>query len=132
MIICKRPVPPGDNLQEAGPLWMIICKRPAPPNDHLQEAGPLWMINKSNNNNNKEEKEEEEEKFLRANGRANGRAIRQSKDSARGPCVADLKTKTGADLIIASHLIGQREVISNSFVVSCVQILPNNSVDHHD
>ena len=71
---------------------MIICKRPAPPNDHLQEAGPLWMVNKSNNNNNnKEEKEEEEEKFLRANGRA----IRQSKDSARGPCVADLKTKRG-------------------------------------
>ena len=64
---------------------MIICKRPAPPNDHLQEAGPLWMINKSNNNNNKEEKEEEEEKFLRANG--------PSKGSARGPCVADLKTK---------------------------------------
>ena len=43
------------------------------------------MINKSNNNNNKEEKEEEEEKFLRANG--------PSKGSARGPCVADLKTK---------------------------------------
>ena len=21
-------------------FWMIICKRPAPPNDHLQEAGP--------------------------------------------------------------------------------------------
>ena len=38
------------------------------------------MINKSNNNNNKEE-----EKFLRANG--------PSKGSARGPCVADLKTK---------------------------------------
>ena len=64
MIICKRPVPPYDHLQEARSsgwsfargqiLWMIICKWPVPPNDHLQEAGSsgwsfakgriLWMI----------------------------------------------------------------------------------------
>ena len=50
MIICKRPVPPDNHLQEAGPsgwpsargrsLGIIICKRPAPPDDYLQEAGP--------------------------------------------------------------------------------------------
>ena len=50
MIICKRPVPPDDHMQEAGPsvrlfergrsLRIIICKRPAPPDHHLQEAGP--------------------------------------------------------------------------------------------
>ena len=34
---------------------MIICKRPAPLDDHLQEAG-------NNNNNNKEEEKEKEEK----------------------------------------------------------------------
>ena len=39
MINRKRPGPPDDHLQEAGPLWMIICKRPVPPYDHLQEAG---------------------------------------------------------------------------------------------
>ena len=48
MIICKRPVPPDDHLQEVGPfgssfargrpLWMIICKRPVPLDHHLQEA----------------------------------------------------------------------------------------------
>ena len=37
MIICKTPVPPGDNLQEAGPLWMIICKRLAPPDDQQEQ-----------------------------------------------------------------------------------------------
>ena len=55
MIICKRPVPSDDHLQEAcpfgwsfargRPLQMIICKRPAPPDDHLQEAGPFgWSF----------------------------------------------------------------------------------------
>ena len=49
MIICKRPDPPDDHLQEAGSsgwsferdwiLQMIICERPDPPDDHLQEAG---------------------------------------------------------------------------------------------
>ena len=71
MIICKRLVPPDDQLQEAGPykwlfargrsLLMIICKRLAPPDDHLQEASssgwsfvrgrPLRMVD---NNNNKQ------------------------------------------------------------------------------
>ena len=46
MIICKRPVPPGDHLQQADPsrwsfargrpLQMIFCKRLVPPDDHLQ------------------------------------------------------------------------------------------------
>ena len=39
MIICKRPVPPDHDLQEAGPLRMIIYKSSAPPDDHLQEVG---------------------------------------------------------------------------------------------
>ena len=48
MIICKRPAPPDDHLQEVGPfgssfargrpLRMIICKRPVPLDHHLQEA----------------------------------------------------------------------------------------------
>ena len=33
----KRPAPPDDHLQEAGPLWMIICKRPAPPDEEQQQ-----------------------------------------------------------------------------------------------
>ena len=57
MIICKRPDPSDDHLQESGPpsdhlqkagssrrsfakgqiLRMIICKRSAPPDDHLQQ-----------------------------------------------------------------------------------------------
>ena len=51
MIICKRPVPPDDHLQEASPsvssfargrpLRMIICKRPVPLDHHLQEASPF-------------------------------------------------------------------------------------------
>ena len=50
MIICKRPVPPDDHLQEASPsvssfargqpLRMTICKRPVPPDHYLQVAGP--------------------------------------------------------------------------------------------
>ena len=50
MIICKRPDPPDDHLQEASPsgwwfargrpLWMIICKRPAPPDQ--QQLQPQW------------------------------------------------------------------------------------------
>ena len=50
MIICKRPAPQVDHLQEAGhsewsfardwPLRMIIYKRPSPLDDHLQEAVP--------------------------------------------------------------------------------------------
>ena len=64
MIICKRPVPPDDHLQEASPsvssfargqpLRMTICKRSVPSDHHLQEAGPsgwssargrsLWII----------------------------------------------------------------------------------------
>ena len=50
MIICKRPVPPDDHLQEASPsvssfargrpLRMTICKRSVPSDHHLQEAGP--------------------------------------------------------------------------------------------
>ena len=63
MIICKRPDPPDDHLQEARSsgwslasglslqmipgrwpiLWilmMIICKRPDPPIDHLKEQDP--------------------------------------------------------------------------------------------
>ena len=54
MIICKRPVPPDDHLQEASPsvssfargrpLRMTICKRPVPLDHHLQEAGPpFWQ-----------------------------------------------------------------------------------------
>ena len=52
MIICKRPVPPDDHLQEASPsvssfargrpLRMTICTRPVPSDHHLQEAGPLF------------------------------------------------------------------------------------------
>ena len=48
LIICKRPVPPDDHLQEARSsrwsfargriLWMTICKWPVPPKDHLQVA----------------------------------------------------------------------------------------------
>ena len=48
MIICKRPAPPDDHLQEAGPsrssfargwpLHIIICNRPAPHFDN-QEKG---------------------------------------------------------------------------------------------
>ena len=48
MMICKRPVPPDDHLQEARSsgcsftrglsLQIIICKWPDPPDDHLQEA----------------------------------------------------------------------------------------------
>ena len=34
MIICKRPAPLEDHLQEAGPR-MIICKRLVPRNDRL-------------------------------------------------------------------------------------------------
>ena len=40
------------------PLWMIICKRPAPKDDYLQEAGSLvpqptcfWNNNNNNKNN---------------------------------------------------------------------------------
>ena len=50
MTICKRPVPPDDHLQEAGPFeWsfarvrplpMIIWMRSAHPDDNLQKAGP--------------------------------------------------------------------------------------------
>ena len=50
MIICKRPVPLNNHLQEAGPngwsfakgrsLQVIICKRLVHPNNHLQSAGP--------------------------------------------------------------------------------------------
>ena len=50
MIICKRPVPWDEHLQEASfsrwlfargrPLRMIICTRPAPPDHHLKEPGP--------------------------------------------------------------------------------------------
>ena len=66
---------------------MIICKRPAPPDDHLQEAG--------NNNNDKEEekkKEEEEEKkekekkFLRTGSRADQSKVVQE-------VLADLKSE---------------------------------------
>ena len=49
MIICKRPVPPDDHLQEdrssgwsfarGRTLWMIICKPPVPTDDHLHLAG---------------------------------------------------------------------------------------------
>ena len=52
MIICKRPVPMDDRLQEAGPsgwsfargwsLRIIICEELVPPNDRLQETGPSW------------------------------------------------------------------------------------------
>ena len=52
MIICKRPVPPDDHLQEASPsvssfargrpLRMTIYKRPVSPDHHLQEAGPSF------------------------------------------------------------------------------------------
>ena len=64
MIICKRPVPPDDHLQEASPsvssfargqpLRMTICKWSVPSDHHLQEASPsgwssargrsLWII----------------------------------------------------------------------------------------
>ena len=55
MIICKRPLPKDDHLQEARSsgwsfasgqiLWMIICKWPVPPNDHLQVAGSSgWLF----------------------------------------------------------------------------------------
>ena len=63
---------------------MIICKRPAPLDDHLQEAG--------NNNNDKEEekkKEEEEEKekkFLRTGSRADQSKVVQE-------VLADLKSE---------------------------------------
>ena len=63
---------------------MIICKRPAPPDDHLQEAG--------NNNNDKEEekkKEEEEEKekkILRTGSRADQSKVVQE-------VLADLKSE---------------------------------------
>ena len=30
---------------------MIICKRPTPPDDHLQKAGPNNNISNNNNNN---------------------------------------------------------------------------------
>ena len=54
MIICKRPAPLDDHLQEAGPsgssfargrpFRMTICKRPVPLDHHLQEAGPpFWQ-----------------------------------------------------------------------------------------
>ena len=66
---------------------MIICKRPAPPADHLQEAG--------NNNNDKEEekkneeeeeKEEKEKKFLRTGSRADQSKVVQE-------VLADLKSE---------------------------------------
>ena len=69
---------------------MIICKRPAPPDDHLQEAG--------NNNNDKEEekkkeeeeekeeKEEKEKKFLRTGSRADQSKVVQE-------VLADLKSE---------------------------------------
>ena len=66
---------------------MIICKRPAPPDDHLQEAG--------NNNNDKEEekkkeeeeeKEEKEKKFLRTGSRMDQSKVVQE-------VLADLKSE---------------------------------------
>ena len=40
---------------------MILCKRPDPPDDHLQEAGSYgWSFAKTKNNNNNKVKEEEE------------------------------------------------------------------------
>ena len=41
------------NLDTGGVTRLLICKRPAPPHDHLQDAG--------NNNKDKEEEKEEEE-----------------------------------------------------------------------
>ena len=80
-------------------LRMIICKRPAPPDDHLQMAGPSkWSFVRgwSNNNNpgdlvtrvtgvkgqkeEKKENEKEEKKFLRADGHTD----QPNKGSTRG------------------------------------------------
>ena len=58
MIICKRPTPLDDHLQDTGSsIWsfargwflrVIICKRPVPPDDHLQEMGPSkWSFARS-------------------------------------------------------------------------------------
>ena len=54
MIICKRPDPPDDHLQEAGSSrWsfasgrMIICRSLDPLDDHLQVASPSrWSFAK--------------------------------------------------------------------------------------
>ena len=40
MIICKRPVHPGDHLQEAGPSGLSFAR-----------GQPLGMVNNNNNNN---------------------------------------------------------------------------------
>ena len=40
MIICKRPAPPDDHLQEAGPFGCFISERQVSLDDYLQEAGP--------------------------------------------------------------------------------------------
>ena len=80
---------------------MIICKRPVPPDDHLQVAGPSkWSFARGRSNNNnpgdqgdkglpgvkgrkeyKKENEKEEKKFLRADGHTD----QPNKVSTRGP-----------------------------------------------
>ena len=44
MIICKRPAPPDDHLQEACPPWMIIFKSLAPPDDQQQQQQMQMII----------------------------------------------------------------------------------------
>ena len=73
MMICKRPVPPDNHLQEAGPsgwsfargqpLRMIICKRQAPADDQKQQQ------QKQEKEREKEKEKEKGKEFLRADGR---------------------------------------------------------------
>ena len=70
MIICKKPVPLDDHLQEAGPsrwsfargwfLWMIICKSQQQQQQTITTTTTTTTNNNNNNNDNKEGKEGEQ------------------------------------------------------------------------
>ena len=62
MIICKRPVPPDDHLQEAGHSGYSSCKRPAPPDDQPDGQQQPGVTGQKEEKKAKEKEKKEEKK----------------------------------------------------------------------
>ena len=116
---------------------MIICKRPAPPDDHLQEAAPsgggaygqrstghfttLGRIveEKEEEKEEEEEEEEKERKFLRADGQAHGPI-----NGIRGPRLREEIKGNHLEAGINCRGLHSRICIINHCIPFCVLMMP--------
>ena len=80
----QKAGPSGGSSASDHILWMIVCKRPDPPDDYLQEATTTTGVTSGvtmvtgvtgpkEEKREKEKEEKEEKKFLHTGGRINQR-----------------------------------------------------------